>query len=106
MRAGSLRQRVGIQSYGATLDDYGDPAASWTTDATVWAAVDTIGGSEQVIGGELSGVATHKVTMRYRSGVDASNQLVHDSRTLRILEVRNWQERGIRLEVICQEVAT
>lgn len=106
MRAGQLRSRVAIQSLGASLDAYGDPSGSWSTDATVWASVDPVSGSEQVIGDELSGVVTHKVTTRYRSGVTPANRLTYDSRTLSIVEVRNWQERGIRLELLCREVTT
>ena len=106
MRAGTLRHRVAIQSLGASLDDYGDPSGSWSTDATVWAAVEPVSGTESVIGDELTGVVTHKVTTRYRASVTPANRLTYDSRTLSIVEVRNWQERGIKLEIMCREVTT
>lgn len=106
MRAGTLRHRVAIQSLGASLDDYGDPSGGWSTDATVWAAVEPVSGTESVIGDELTGVVTHKVTTRYRASVTPANRLTYDSRTLSIVEVRNWRERGIQLEIMCREVTT
>ena len=106
MRAGALRHRVALQSVGSTYDDYGDLSNSWSTDASVWAAIDPVSGSEQDIAGEFSGVVTHKFKIRYKSGVTAESRITFDSRTFQIESVRNWQERGVYLELLCKEVTT
>lgn len=106
MRAGALRKRVAIQSVGSAVDSYGDLSNSWSTDATVWAAIDPVSGSETNIASELTGIITHKIKVRYRSGLTAENRLTYDSRTFEVVSSRNWQERGIFLELLCKEVTT
>jgi len=106
MRAGALRHRVALQSVGTTYDDYGDLSDSWSTAASVWAAIDPVSGSEKDISGELSGVVTHKIKIRYRASVSPQNRITFDSRTFQVESVRNWQERKIYLELLCKEVTT
>jgi SPP1 family predicted phage head-tail adaptor len=106
MRAGSLRHRVTLQSVGSTYDDYGDLSDSWSTDASVWAAIVPVSGQETDIAGELSGVVTHKIKIRYKASVNPQNRITFDDRTFQIESVRNWQERNIYLELLCKEVTT
>jgi SPP1 family predicted phage head-tail adaptor len=108
LRAGRLRHRVQIQSVGSTVDDYGDLSNSWSTDASVWASIVPVGGTEDNIAGELTGVATHSIKMRYRSGVTAQSRIVFDSRTFEIESVKDWNEykAGKCLEIFCKEVTT
>ena len=106
MRAGALRHRVALQSVGTTYDDYGDLSDSWSTAASVWAAIDPVSGREKDISGELSGVVTHKIKISYRASVSPQNRITFDSRTFQVESVRNWQERDIYLELLCKEVTT
>lgn len=106
MRAAALRHRVALQSVGSTIDGYGDLSNSWTTDASVWAAIDPVSGQEKNIAGELSGVVTHKIKIRYRASITPQNRVTFDSRTFQVESVRNWQERDIYLELLCKEVTT
>lgn len=106
MIAGQLRHRVVLQSVGSTLDDYGDLSNSWSTAATVWASIDPVSGTETDIAGELAGVVTHKIKMRYRSGITSQNRITFDSRTFQIESVADWQERNVFMELLCKEVTT
>jgi SPP1 family predicted phage head-tail adaptor len=106
MRAAALRHRVALQSVGTSYDDYGDLSDSWSTDASVWASIHPVSGQETDIAGELSGVVTHKIKIRYRAGITPQGRITFDSRTFQIESVRNWQERNIYLELLCKEVTT
>ena len=108
MRAGRLRHRITIQSVGSTLDDYGDLSNSWTTLATVWASIKPVSGTEENIASELTGIATHTIAIRYRSGITSQNRIVFGSRTFEIHHVKNWNElKGTNgLELFCKEVTT
>ena len=106
MIAGQLRHQVNVQSVGSSVDDYGDLSNSWSTDASVWASIDPVSGNEKDLAAELSGVVTHKVKIRYRSGVTANDRIQFGSRNFQIESVRNWQERNIYLELLCKEVTT
>ena len=106
MRAGALRHRVTLQSVGTTYDDYGDLSDSWSTDASVWASVNPISAKEEYIAGELTGVATHEIQIRYRSGVTEQNRILFGSRVFQIESVRDWQERGVHIKILAKEVTT
>lgn len=108
MRAGRLRHRVTVQTVGSTYDDYGDLSDSWATLASVWASVSPVSGTEIEIAKELSGVVTHSVKIRYRSGITAKNRILFDSRVLQIEGIKDWNQykAGRCLELFCKEVTT
>jgi len=108
LRAGRLRHRITIQSVGSTLDDYGDLSNSWTTLATVWASITPVSGTEADIASELTGISTHSIKIRYRSGVTSQNRIVFGSRTFQIESIKDWNEykAGKCLELFCKEVTT
>ena len=106
MRAGQLRHRISIQSVGSTVDDYGDLSNSWSTDATVWARISPISGNEEKIASQLTGVETHRIRIRYRSGVTAHNRVLFGSRTFEIVSANNWDERNVFIEILAKEVTT
>lgn len=103
VRAGRLRHRVAIQSQSTTLDDYGEATGSWTTENTVWAAVEPVSGSERDIGEGKAGVVSHRVVMRYNTDVSPKNRLLFGSRVLNINSVLNHNERDERLALFCVE---
>ena len=107
MRAGTLRHRVAIQTRSETTSSgYGDARYTWATTTTVWGRVEPVSGDETFIGDQSQNRITHKVTLRGYSGLRADrNRLQHDGRTLGIVSVRDLDERGITLEVMCREDA-
>lgn len=106
MRAGRLRHRITIQSVGTTYDDYGDLSDSWTTLASVWASISPVSGTEEKIAGELTGVETHRIRIRHRSGVTAQNRILFGARTFEIVSANNWNERNVFIEILAKEVTT
>lgn len=104
MRAGQLRHEIEIQQTTDTLDAAGQPTRSWTTFANVWASIEPVSGSELVVARQLDPKTTHKVTMRYLSGVTAKMRIRHGTRYLEPVEPpRNTDERNIMLEFLCKE---
>jgi SPP1 family predicted phage head-tail adaptor len=108
LRAGQLRHRISIQSVGTTYDAYGDLSDSWSTDATVWASVSPVSAKQEELASENTGVATHSVRIRYRSGITAHNRILFGSRVFQIEGVKDWNEHkaGRSLEIFCKEVTT
>jgi SPP1 family predicted phage head-tail adaptor len=103
MRAGRLKHRVAIQTQSTTLDNYGEFTGSWATDNTVWASVEPVNGSELDIGEGMAGVISHRVMMRYISGVTPKTRLLFGSRVLNIESVINHEERNEYLKLMCKE---
>ena len=103
VRAGRLKHRVSIQTQSTTLDTYGEPSDSWSTDETVWAAIEPVSGAERDIGEGLAGSVSHRVLMRYTANATPKKRLLFGSRVLGIVSVLNHDEQDEYLRIFCKE---
>ncbi len=85
MRAGKYRDRVTIRREIRVRAANGDYDTTWSTIATGAAQVEGLGGRESLIGQALQSISIFRITMRYRAGVLARDQVVlPDGRELNI----------------------
>lgn len=103
IEAGRLRHRVAIQSATEAQNDLGEVEKTWATTATVWGAVEPLTGRELWQAQQVSAEITHRVRMRYRSGLTPKNRILFGSRILEINAILNPEERNIDLELLCRE---
>jgi SPP1 family predicted phage head-tail adaptor len=101
--AARMKFRVEIQSLSQATDNQGGFTDSWTTDATVWAEIEPLKGWERFQAQQTQTPLTHKVTMRYRSGVTTAKRLLYGSRVFEIKEVINVNEDSAFLVLRCLE---
>jgi len=92
---GSLTERVTIQAVTEAEDAYGTHAASWGTFATVWAAFEPLKAYEKYQAAQLQTPVTHKVTMRYLSGLTTKHRILWGTRVFNIVEVINVNEQDV-----------
>lgn len=107
MRIGPLRKRVTLQGdAGTTQDAYGQPIAAWQTIATVWAEVTPTSGAERFVPGaaQETAVASHRIRIRYRSGVTPGMRALYEGRVLDIERVDDPTGRRAELALICREL--
>ena len=102
--AGKLDKRVTLQSATEARDGHGQAIPIWSDVATVWAVIDPIRGREYFAAQQVSAETTHRVTIRWRSGVSPKWRVVYGSRTFRIESVINVRERNEQIELMCVEV--
>lgn len=100
---GRMRNRIAIQSRTATTSETGGVTHTWSTDMTVWGSISPLSGNEPLRADKLLPEVSHRVRIRYRSGITAKNRLVFDSRVFQIVAVLNRDERNIELELLCSE---
>ena len=100
--AGQLWARITIEQPTPTQNSVGEATLSWSTFATVWADVQPLGSRESVQYGEVLGVMTHKVTLRYLAGLTSAMRIDYDGRKLEIGQINERERRWIH-EVICTE---
>lgn len=106
MKAGKLRHRVTIQRVTETLDSFGQPTLTWAKLHDRWAAVEPLSGRELFNAQKVSPDVTHQITLRYLDGLTSKDRIIHDSRTLEILEPpRTTDDRKIDHIVLCRELA-
>lgn len=104
MEAGKLRHRVTIKSKSATRDTFGGEVITWTTYATVWAAVEPLTGREWLEGRQPTAEVTTRIRIRYRSGITPEMQAVYGAHTYDILAVVQPEENRQELQLMCQEI--
>lgn len=104
MRIGDLCHRISLQTASRTSDGGGGSTVSWTTSVTVWASIEPANGREPYIANQLNGQVSHKITIRYRSGVTTGYRVLFGTRTFDVQAVLNKDERNELMTLYCLEV--
>ena len=104
MIPGNLRQRVVIQQLTRTDDGAGGYTETWAAIATVFADVYPLKGNERYEAQQVQANLSHRVTIRYRAGVEPSMRLQYGTRILTIEAVIDPEERHRELILMCSEV--
>jgi SPP1 family predicted phage head-tail adaptor len=100
--AGTLRERVTVQQATETRNRIGESISEWATFAEVWASVNGVTAREYLLAGQQQIELSHRVKMRYLSGLTSKMRLVWRGRTLEIISILEHENRSIH-ELICQE---
>lgn len=103
-RVGALRRRLLLQAAMATPDGLGGTTQVYETVAAVWAQLEWIAGGERWRRGRPEQVATHRVTLRWRAGVDAGQRLRDGDRLFDIRAVADPDGGRRRLVCLVQEI--
>lgn len=105
MRAGDLRHRVEIGRYVTGADQWGDPLPpTWETVATVWAAVEALSGRLFFEARQTAEQSDHRITIRYRSGIEPGMIVRHDGREFTVQAVLDREGTKRWLELVCREM--
>jgi SPP1 family predicted phage head-tail adaptor len=104
MQAGRLRHQVTLETQSTILDTFGEESNAWTATATVWASIEPISGRERLLASGTQADITHRIRMRYRSGVAPRMRVTFGTRHFDIVSVANREERNRELELMCQEL--
>lgn len=103
MRAGQLRKRLALQSKTESQDNFGSVTHTWSTDETIWGAVQPLTGRELVEAQQIDAESNVKITIRYRVGLSTNLRILWGSRVYEINAVLNFDERNARVELLCRE---
>lgn len=103
-RAGDRRHEVALQSVARSSSGEGY-AETWTTYATVWAAVLPYapGQTDRVVAATTETPISHLVELDYRSDLEASHRVLFDSRKLFVRSLQNVAERNVTHLLFCEE---
>jgi SPP1 family predicted phage head-tail adaptor len=107
MRAGLLRDRLALQSATETRDGSGAVALSWTTQRTVWGAVEPVSGREEWRGHRILPQTSHMVRIRWPgTGITVGPgwRVLWGSRILNLGTALNVGERDRELQFQATEV--
>ncbi|MEO0809897.1 MAG: phage head closure protein [Pseudomonadota bacterium] len=99
----ALRHRVTIEQPIRTDDEGGAATLTWQQVATVWAEITGLDGREILRAETLVGRATHRIVMRYRTGIDASMRIVSAGKYHEIISALDEEGRNQWLVCYCEE---
>ena len=103
MRAGRLRHRLVLQSKTYTRDSYGGAIVGWTTEATVWGAIEPLSGRELFAQQQVQPEAQVRIVLRYYSGLDTTWRVTNGGLYYDIVEVINRDMRNEMLTLLCRQ---
>lgn len=76
LRAGILRHRITIRRATQVQDAKGGYTSSWQTVATPKARLEGLDGRESTLASTLQGISAWRITIRWRSGILQSDQII------------------------------
>jgi SPP1 family predicted phage head-tail adaptor len=101
---GKLRERVTVQQATESRNAIGETVLAWSTYDTVWASVEGVSSREALDAGKIDIQISHRVRMRYLSGITQNMRLSWRDRTLEIVSLLEYGNRSEHV-LICQEAA-
>ena len=104
MQTGKMTQQVTLRT-NAQVSDGGGGYTQTPTDITgIWAWVEPLQGNEQLQAMQTGMKRPHRITMRYRAGMAATQTLLYGTRVFDIKSVIDPDEKHRELIVMADEV--
>ena len=103
MKIGDLNKRITLQYATKVSDSMGSFTETWTTAATVWAAIWPVQGSELVQSMQTDMVISCRIRIRYRSVLRSDWRIKFGNRYFNIVSITNPNERCEWLDLYCRE---
>jgi SPP1 family predicted phage head-tail adaptor len=104
LEAGKLNQRITIQQYTPTRDTNGAEIDTWGTVTTVWASKSNQSGREFSAAQKVNAEVTALFTIRYRTGINTSMRILHESKYYNILFIDNVESANVMLRIAAKGV--
>ncbi len=102
MNAGKLDQRVTVERFTSTVDDWGTPIESWAPLFTCWAAVEPLVGREYIAAQALQSEVTTRIRMRFRPWMTPQDRIVHEGRVYEIESVIDYRSQHREHVLMCR----
>lgn len=98
-----FRHKITIQTPARVPDGQGGWTVTYSTHIETWAKIEPLKASQIYFAQQNQHQISHKITMRYVSGLTADMRISFDSRLFEIREIRDLLERKRFQEVIAWE---
>jgi SPP1 family predicted phage head-tail adaptor len=102
IRPGEMRERVTVQVASQTTNTLGEATFTWADSTTVWASVTGVSAAEALQNGQQDSTITHRVRLRYLSGLTSRDRFKWRDRTLAIVSLLEFANRSEHVAV-CEE---
>ena len=100
-----MRHRVIIQERQRTSDGAGGYTEAWVTFKNAWCSIQPATGYEKYQAQQMQTPISHKIKMRYQSGITTKHRILFGTRIFDLKEVLNENEEGAFLRIKAIEQA-
>lgn len=100
---GSLDRRISFIAYEDKENDIGLTEQTQVVKLKCWARIESLRGKEYYEAQKLSSETTHKITIRYRAGLDENMLISYKNRIFEIQSIIDPYESHVKLEIMCKE---
>jgi SPP1 family predicted phage head-tail adaptor len=104
LRAGLLRHKIEIQNKVTRRSATGGEMVTWDAFAYAWASIEPLSGKEYFSARQAQATISHKIMMRYQSGIKPYYRISWGERNFDINAILNDGERNVSLTLFCTEV--
>jgi SPP1 family predicted phage head-tail adaptor len=110
MRIGELNKRIDIQAQQKTPDGAGGFSTVWvsvlpTGTTTIAAAIWPISAKEIIAANSTTMIISHRIRIRYRNGIKASNRIKFANRYFNIVSIIDQNMQHKWLDILVKEAA-
>ena len=90
-RIGALDERIVVEQYSTTANEYGEPIKTWSTSGTLWARVEYLNGgnAEKFVEATENEYRAVRFTVRYRTSVSNKNRILYNSQYYDVREIQH-----------------
>jgi SPP1 family predicted phage head-tail adaptor len=101
---GIYKHRIVFQTLTTVKDGYGQPTDQWTNYKSAWADISPVVGREYFAVETINNEISHKIRLRYTSGILPEMRILYRGRVFSIRSVINYKEANIELQIMCKEL--
>lgn len=104
LKIGDLNRRIELQIPVSLPDGQGAFITTYETVITVWAAIWSAHGSEELRSGQLSMMISHRIRIWYIADIKASWRIKRDDKYYMIISIINPNMDNEYLDLLCKEL--
>jgi SPP1 family predicted phage head-tail adaptor len=101
--AGHLRRQITLQRRATGMDADGQQLTTWSDVCTTWASIEPAAGRELLMGQAMQSEITHRVTIRWRTGVTSAMRVLYQGTPYNVHAVIDVEMRHHALELLCSQ---
>ena len=101
---GTLRHVLKIQEPPSGTGTRGERTGDWSDVATGRGSIETLSGDEVIQAHQLAGICSHRIMIRYHSGLDVRMRFKFGDKVFNFVHINNVAQLNRVLLILCKEV--
>ena len=101
---GALRHKLELLSFTRVADDAGGAEIAWLPGPEIWAKVERLTSTRDIVGDRARRLKRIAASIRYRSDILLGQQVRFDGEAYEVVSIESGDDKDRQLTLICEEV--